>query len=175
MVDISSRLPFNLHNRIIHDSLGSGSRSGSLEYGRDDFYEHNNSNYGSYGFSGSYQRTSQRPTHEETRTSDHHLMLRASSPSEQLHSEFTGDEPSRPAAALNIRLVGITDNERGRTRQRTVTPTGLGSGGTIPPKGESKITHVTLEEDPTSCTVSNLTLVLPWNLHHPPPEGATTL
>jgi hypothetical protein len=58
------------------------------------------------------------------------------SPLERAHSALieTEREVERPAAILNLRLVGATEVERGRTKERSTKPTGLGGGSVSIPK-----------------------------------------
>ncbi|KAF9445214.1 hypothetical protein P691DRAFT_282509 [Macrolepiota fuliginosa MF-IS2] len=124
MVNVSSRLPFNLHNRVTHDSLGSGSRSNSLDYGGYGYYGHESDS--SYGVSNTHQ--TRKHAQEDSYVYNHYASSRSPSLSGRERSYSTEREAERPAAILNLRLVGVTETERGRARERTTQPTGLGGG-----------------------------------------------
>lgn len=127
MVNLSSRLPFNLHNRVLHDSLGrSGSRSNSVDYGQFDNYEHEN---GSFRNLPSHQHFHPEQEQEDNGfTYNYHHASRSYSPTDRPRSPSAEREVERPAAILKLRLVGVTEAERGRARERTAKPTGLGGG-----------------------------------------------
>ncbi|KXN82466.1 hypothetical protein AN958_02527 [Leucoagaricus sp. SymC.cos] len=125
MVNVSSRLPFNLYNRVIHDSIGSRSRSQSL--GHEDHDEYERASSENYHFLPHRQPSLQKQLGEQ-RYPVHYNSLRSRSPSAEVVSTTTNREAEHPPAILSLRLVGPTENERGRARQRTAQPTGLGGG-----------------------------------------------
>jgi hypothetical protein len=53
-----------------------------------------------------------------------------------------------------LRLVGVTDNERGRARERTAKPTGLGGGAVGSQKPSSPVvsTHAEVPVPTTVCS-----------------------
>ncbi|KIM38693.1 hypothetical protein M413DRAFT_240537 [Hebeloma cylindrosporum] len=148
MVNVASRIPFNIHNRVIpQEKSQSVSRSASRSF--DDDYPQHYSNF------HDHQRN--RPAYHanylynpETSRSSSSLGPEAG-PSSGTQS-LTFEQP-RPAPILNIRLVGYTDTSaRGRTRERGPHPTGLpspgiGSPGTFhaSPLGEGESTPTAIQ------------------------------
>ena len=126
MVNVASRIPFNIHNRVIpYEKSQSVSRSASRSF--DDNYPQPYSNF------HDHQRN--RPSYHANYLNNYPHTSRSSSflgpeagPSSGTQS-LTLEQP-RPAPILNVRLVGYTDtNTRGRTRERGPHPTGLLSPG----------------------------------------------
>jgi hypothetical protein len=126
MVNVASRIPFNIHNRVIpQEKSQSVSRSASRSF--DDSYRQPHSNF------DHHQRN--RPSYHANYPNNYpHTSCSSSSlgpgagPSSGTQS-LTFEQP-RPAPVLNVRLVGYTDaNTRGRTRERGPHPTGLPSPG----------------------------------------------
>jgi hypothetical protein len=111
----------------MHDSLGSASRSNSIGYEGFDYFEHpNDSN------DLSNQHLSQENPREDAFTYTYHPSSRSHSVSDRQRSASEEREIDRPPAILNLRLVGITEAERGRALERTAKPTGLGGGSMVP-------------------------------------------
>ena len=126
MVNVGSRIPFNIHNRVIpQEKSQSVSRSASRSFDDNDPQPYPNFH--------DHQRN--RPSYHANYLNNYPHTSRSSSslgpeagPSSGTQS-LTLEQP-RPAPILNVRLVGYTDtNPRGRTRERGPHPTGLPSPG----------------------------------------------
>lgn len=152
MVNVSSRLPFNLHNRVIHDSIGSRSRSQSLGYNSFDDYNPNEDD-DSYRKLLHQQHSSHKQIYEQ-RYPVYYQNSQSRSPSVRPSTTVTEHEADRPAAILSLRLVGATQAERGRTRERTAKPTGLGGGNVSSSNKHHAPIHSTNVEAPGPSTSS---------------------
>ncbi|XP_006456965.1 hypothetical protein AGABI2DRAFT_188734 [Agaricus bisporus var. bisporus H97] len=141
MVNLSSRLPFNLHHRVLHDSLGSVSRSNSVGYGGLDYFEHPNDSS-----ELSDRHLDQENPREDAFTYTYHPSSRSHSVSDRRRSASEERETVRPAAVLNLRLVGVTETERGRALERTVKPIGLGGGSAVASTSQSSQLHNPIDE-----------------------------
>ena len=130
MVNVVSRIPFNIHNRVIpQEKSQSVSRSASRSF--DDSYrqphpnfDHHQRNRPSYhaNYLNNYPHTSCSPS----------SLGPEAGPSSGTQSLTL--EQLRPAPVLNVRLVGYTGtNTRGRTKERGPHPTGLPSPGSGSP------------------------------------------
>jgi len=117
MVDVCSQLPFNLHNRVIHDSFESRSRSQSTDYDTSD-------EEGYHSLVRRHNLTQKRAY--ELRYPVYYQTSRSRSPSIGLSS--TSIAHDRPTAILSLRLVGVTEIERGRTRARAAESTDFSEG-----------------------------------------------
>lgn len=124
MVNVASKIPFNLHNKILSSKRSSGSvarsASGSIDHHpRDHDYQNE------YGYSNHRQ-----PNLYPSAYDGHVGASRSVSPcAGPTTSSDTRRFPSRtldkpmPTPLLNVRLVGYTDNmtkSRGRARERRV-------------------------------------------------------
>jgi len=130
MVDVCSQLPFNLHNRVIHDIIESRSRSQSTDYDTSD-EESYRSLVRRHNLTQKRAYESRYPVYYET--------SRSRSPSIGLGSTSVAREANGPTAILNLRLVGVTETERGRTKGRA-NSTGYDGGNSL---GSTKTLHVT--------------------------------
>ncbi|KAJ3569164.1 hypothetical protein NP233_g5232 [Leucocoprinus birnbaumii] len=166
MVNVSSRLPFNLHNRVIHDSMGSRSRSQSPGYNASEEYPTDDND--------SYRLLHQQPSSHkqpcEQKYPVYYQTSRSRSPSAELASTENEHEAARPAAILSLKLVGISESERGRTRERTAKPTGLGGGALTAQSSDMKATNPSAASPPSSLDINFINPVLSsWSDPFPRP------
>lgn len=141
MVDVCSHLPFNLHNRVIHDIIESRSRSQSTDYDASDEE--------SYRSLVRRHNLTQKRAYE-LRYPVYYETSRSRSPSIGLGSTSVAREVDRPTAILNLRLVGVTETERGRTKARAIDSTGCDGGNSL---GSAKTLHVKISDPSTVCPV----------------------
>ena len=129
MVNVSSQIPFNLHNQVIPKAQShSSSRSGSESFDR--YYGHAYYSYSDFHSNQDIERS-----RKQRSEYDHGLgRVRSVSPSYNVEAGPSARPRSLPPAAeqpsaarlLNIRLVGYDDTRvRGRTRERGAHPTGF--------------------------------------------------
>ncbi|KAJ3554646.1 hypothetical protein NP233_g12376 [Leucocoprinus birnbaumii] len=166
MVNVSSRLPFNLHNRVIHDSLGSRSRSQSPGYNASEEYPTDDND--------SYRLLHQQPSSHkqpyEQKYPVYYQTSRSRSPSAEPAPTENEHEAVRPAAILSLKLVGISESERGRTRERTAKPTGLGGGALTAQSSDMKATNPSAASPPSSLDINFINPVLSsWSDPFPRP------
>ena len=124
MVNVASRIPFNIHNRVIpHEKSQSVSRSASPSF--DDNYLQPYSDF------DGHRRN--RPSYHANYLNNYTSCSLSSLSPEAGPSSCTQSlmlKPPRPPPVLNVRLVGYTGtNARGRTRKRGPHPTDLPSPG----------------------------------------------
>jgi len=122
MVDVCAQLPFNLHNRVIHDIIESRSRSQSTDYDASDEE--------SYRSLVRQHNLTQKRAYE-LRYPVYYETSRSRSPSIGLGSTSIAYEADRPAAILNLRLVGVTETERGRTKARAIDSMSCDGGSSL--------------------------------------------
>lgn len=137
MVNVASQIPFNLHNQVLPESQQSMSRSASRSIdGQYDRRYYANATYSEFYSIRDADHQRQRDDYGTLgniygrRTTGRSLSpsnLRAAE-SSVFQSRSDIAEQSKPTPILNVRLVGYTDTQyRGRTRQRSLVPTGLPS------------------------------------------------
>jgi len=159
MVNVASRIPFNIHNRVIpQEKSESISRSPSRSFDDNHLQPHPNF----------HDHHRNRPSYHANYLYNYPPTSRSSSsagpeagPSSGTQS-LTLEQP-RPAPILNVRLVGYTDtNTRGRTKERGPHPTGLvspgiGSSGTFDgtPLGDGEATPTAIQR-PVSLFIHKL-------------------
>jgi hypothetical protein len=80
----------------------------------------------------SNQHLNQENPQEDAFTYTYHPPSRSHSVSDRQRSTSEEREIEGPPAILNLRLVGVTETERGRALERTAKPTGLGGGSMVP-------------------------------------------
>ena len=102
MVNVTSHLPFNLHNRVLPDNSRSGSRSVDV-YPSQGYDDDSNARLRPQRWSSQERYRSKSPSHDIQRTHS-----RPSSP-DSGYRETVRREP-----ILNVRLVGFVPPSRGR-------------------------------------------------------------
>lgn len=130
MVNVSSQIPFNLHNQVIPKTQShSSSRSGSESFDR--CYGHAYYTYSDFHSNqdiGRLQKQGSKYDHGLGRVrsvSPSYNRVEAG-PSARPRSHSPAAEQPSAARLLNIRLVGYDDTRvRGRTRERGTHPTGF--------------------------------------------------
>lgn len=126
MVNVASRIPFNLHNQVIPKEE-SGSRSASRSI--DDQYDsrYYNNTYSDYHYSN-YDYRQRVNIFARGNGSRSASPSPRAGPSNGDQQEEDVTEQPKPTPILNIRLVGYDDTQfRGRTRARGPVPSGLPS------------------------------------------------
>jgi len=126
MVNVASRIPFNLHNRVISKTKSHSSCS-TLD---------SVNLYHDHAFHPEFHSNRDTGHMRKERSNYYHGLGRLRSTSPSFHGSEVGPgfrtrspspnaEQSGPARLLNIKLVGYTDSRtRGRARERTLRSTG---------------------------------------------------
>lgn len=140
MVNVASRIPFNLHNQVIpHAESSSRSASRSIDDRYDSRYYYNA--YSEYHSSNDNRQ----------RGNFYGRGNRSRSPSHSPHAgSFNGGQPQediteqpKPTPILNLRLVGYNENQfRGRARARGPVPPVFPSLSQPKPQTEDSATPV---------------------------------
>jgi hypothetical protein len=145
MVNVASRIPFNLHNRVISKTKSHSSSRSTLD-SVNPYHDHPSH--------PDFYSSRDKAHPQKERSNYYHGLGRLRSTSPSFHGSEVGPsfrtrspspsaEQTGPARILNIKLVGYTDpRTRGRARERTLHSSGLPGSRTENPTTVEAVSEV---------------------------------